>query len=249
MRARRSSSPTRSSGGGSPGERQKSLTLATAEDPACEKKSVASNAADPVETAALDSKAAAAPQKQAQPETKPDAAEAPKPDAAGESADGNQQPSDEAPDGADGRAELPNEDAAQAPWSEDQAGMQPGGPMEQDEWAHVIAGTADMRAEPSLQSQLIYALPAGWQVRVISREPGWVQVQDANSGASGWIEATAIAPGPGPNAAQGYGRYQRGPNGGPYSRYADEGYPYPPPRWQRRRGEFADFLRRALGGF
>ena len=34
--------------------------------------------------------------------------------------------------------------------------MQPGGPMEQDEWAHVIAGTADMRAEPSLQSQLIF---------------------------------------------------------------------------------------------
>jgi len=34
----------------------------------------------------------------------------------------------------------------------------------------------------------------------------------------------------------------------PHPAYADEGYPYPPP-WQRRRGEFGEFMRRMLGGF
>ena len=59
-----------------------------------------------------------------------------------------------------------------------------------------------------MQAQLIYALPAGWQVRVISRQPGWVQVQDANSGAAGWVEATALAPSGG-QAVQVGGRIRR----------------------------------------
>ena len=122
-----------------------------------------------------------------------------------------------------------------------------------DEWAHVVAGTADMRSEPSMQAPLVYALPAGWQVRVISRQPGWVQVQDANSGAAGWVESSAhracLKP--------------QGPDGRPalrrlrsplwsHDRYAEEGYPYgaPPPPWRARRpgSEFGDFFRRALGG-
>jgi hypothetical protein len=93
-------------------------------------------------------------------------------------------------------------------------------------------------------------------VRVISRQPGWVQVQDANSGAAGWVESSAIAEGPGsngpaapgvPGGRPGYGGYQ-----GPYDpRYAEEGYPYgqPPPPWRRPGGEFGNFLRRALGGW
>ena len=127
-----------------------------------------------------------------------------------------------------------------------------GDPAEEDEWAHVVAGTADMRSEPTMRAPLVYALPAGWQVRVISRQPGWVQVQDANSGAAGWVESSALAPGSGPKGPQGdprYGGYDR--RGGPYDRYADETYPYgaPPPPWRRPRGEIGDFFRRALGGF
>jgi hypothetical protein len=127
------------------------------------------------------------------------------------------------------------------------------GPAEEDEWASVVAGTADMRSEPSMQAPLVYALPAGWQVRVISRQPGWVQVQDANSGAAGWVESSALAPASGPSGPQGdprYGGYDR--RYGPYDRYADEGpYGAPPPPWRGRRygNEFGDFFRRALGGF
>ena len=122
---------------------------------------------------------------------------------------------------------------------------------EQDEWAHVVAGTADMRSEPSMQSPLIYALPSGWQVRVISRQPGWVQVQDANSGAAGWVEVLGDRRRLGRadrdrGGRPGYGAYQR-----PYDpRYAEEGYPYgQPPPWRRPPGPFGDFLRRALGGW
>jgi len=121
---------------------------------------------------------------------------------------------------------------------------------ETEEWASVVAGTADMRSEPDLRSPMIYALPSGWHVRVISRQPGWVQVQDAHSGAAGWVESTALAPSNGPSGRAGYGGYRPG-YGDPYGpppRYADEGpYPWQGPR--RRVGEFGDFLRRALGGF
>ena len=141
---------------------------------------------------------------------------------------------------------------------DDQNAMGPGGPgagegpAEENEWANVIAGTADMRSEPSMQAPLVYALPAGWQVRVIARQPGWVQVQDANSGAAGWVESSALAPVAGPKGQQAdprYGGYDR--RNGPYDRYADEGpYGAPPPPWRHRpRGEFGDFFRRALGGF
>ena len=81
-----------------------------------------------------------------------------------------------------------------------------------------------------------------------------MQVQDANSGAAGWVESSALAPVSGPKGPQGdprYGGYDR--RYGPYNRYADETYPYgaPPPPWRARRpgSEFGDFFRRALGGF
>jgi hypothetical protein len=139
-------------------------------------------------------------------------------------------------------------------------GAAEGAPGEEEEWARVVAGTADMRSEPSMQAPLVYALPAGWQVRVVARQPGWVQVQDANSGAAGWVESSALAPTSGPTGPQGAPRY--GNNGyapspgpyGPYGRYAEEGpygAPPPPPAWRGRRygSEFGDFFRRALGGF
>jgi hypothetical protein len=78
--------------------------------------------------------------------------------------------------------------------------------------------------------------------------------QNDNSGAAGWVEASALAPvAPGEQQGQGYGGTPPpyGPGYGPPPRYAGEGYP-PDPTWRpryERRGQFADFLRRALGGY
>ena len=98
-----------------------------------------------------------------------------------------------------------------------------------DQWAHVVAGTADMRSEPSMQAPLVYALPSGWQVRVISRQPGWVQVQDANSGAAGWVESSAHRGRPWLERSSRAGRAIRHTAriSARYDpRYAEEGYPY-----------------------
>ncbi len=188
-------------GGGSAADKAKATTLAAASDAQCQKGNVASAGAKPAIAPAADAQKTAAiePKK---PATTPapsaarpaapdtaghDAAEAPTTNSEQQSAENNspsedqQDPNASSPDGA------PTPDG----WQQQQDAMGRGSGEEQDEqeeWAHVIAGTADMRSEPSLQSQLIYALPAGWQVRVISRQPGWVQVQDANSGAAGWVE-------------------------------------------------------------
>lgn len=233
--------------GGSSADKGKPAAVAAA-DAKCEKDNIAAGEADPAKTAAVEPKKVAAPQKPVGNSAKPDAAQS-EPAAEEPNQVANTAPEDQTSEPPqDETAMAQGDDPSQHPW--DQAGPQgpDQGPMEEEEWAHVIAGTADMRSEPSLNSQLIYALPAGWQVRVISREAGWVQVQDANSGASGWVEATAIAPGAGPNARPGYGAYPPRP-GDPYRRYADEVYPYGPPPWQRRRDEFGGFLRRMLGGF
>jgi hypothetical protein len=254
-------------GGGSvaPADKAKAATVAAATDAQCQKDTLASgdakpakNGADPQKTAAIEPK---------KPTPAPTAAKPGAPEAATRDAaeprpttGAAQQPVEDDPSsGVPQEQDASAPDGAPAPdgW-QDQEALGPGAgeqQAEEDERAHVVAGTADMRSEPSMQAQLVYALPAGWQVRVISRQPGWVQVQDANSGAAGWVESSAIAPsaGPrGPGGGPGYGSYgQR--DGGPYDRYADEGYPYgqPPPPWRARRpaGPFGDFFRRALGGF
>jgi Bacterial SH3 domain len=254
-------------GGGStvPGDKSKAGVVTAAANAQCKKDSVASGEASPTKNAAPEPQKTAAiePQKPAPapiaakpsaPETaKRDSAELHPTTGAGLRSADNDSPSD---DSQDRNASSPD-DAPPPDGFQQQEATGPGAgeePAEQEEWARVVAGTADMRSEPSMQAQLIYALPAGWQVRVISRQPGWAQVQDANSGAAGWVEATALAPsgGPGdpggPGGRPGYDAYGR-PYGDPYNRYADEGYPYDPPWQARRRAEFGDFLRRALGGW
>jgi hypothetical protein len=269
-------------GGGSvstPADKARAAKITAAADAQCEKDSLASKDAKPDDTKSAKDKAADQ-QKTAAVEPKtpaPAAAKQVAPDSAkrddaapGPNAESQQQPADEGageqqdqavlgPDGAP----IPDGWQNQGPHGpgagEDQDAMGPGGPgagegpAEADEWANVVAGTADIRSEPSMQAPLVYALPAGWQVRVIARQPGWVQVQDANSGAAGWVESSALAPVSAPRGPQGdprYGGYDRR-RYGPYDRYADEAYPYgaPPPPWRRPRSEFGDFFRRALGGF
>jgi hypothetical protein len=251
---------------GGAGGSSKQTTLAVAAETQCAKDNVAAKDDAAAKEADAATKTAAVAPAKPTPSTPKNAGDhatrtvAPQPSA--EAADQNQQ--DDQIQGDEGQAEpqpdaMPGEDQGE-PGSDTAAldqGQEPPLPgageegQEQDEWALVVAGTADMRSEPDLRSPMIYALPSGWHVRVIARQPGWVQVQDANSGAAGWVESSALAPSDGPGARPGYGqRYGQG-YGGPYGpppRYADEGpYPWQAPR--RRAGEFGDFIRRALGGF
>jgi Bacterial SH3 domain len=241
-----------------PADKVKAATVAAATDAKCEKDSVASADAKPAKHTGADPQKTAAIERK-KPAPAPSAAKPASPDTAkrdtakpGPAAGAAQQKVEDQQDqvlGPDG-ASIPDG------W-QDQEAMGPDageGTAGEDEWANVVAGTADMRSEPSMQAPLVYALPAGWQVRVISRKPGWVQVQDANSGAAGWVESSAIAPASerrGPSADPSYGGYDH--RYGPYDRYADEGYPSgaPPPPWRGRSygNEFGDFFRRALGGF
>jgi hypothetical protein len=250
-------------GGSSAPDKAKTATIAAASDAKCQKDNVASAdtkpakpAAEQQKTAAIESKKPASAPSQAKPSapesaTHDSAALNPAPNSEQRSAE-TDEPSEDQPE-----PDTSSPDTALTPdgvQQQDALGPDAGeGQPEQDQWAHVVAGTADMRSEPSMQAPLIYALPSGWQVRVISRQPGWVQVQDANNGAAGWVESSAIAEGPGSNGPQGpdgrpaYGAFQR-----PFDpRYAEEGYPYgqPPPPWRRPGGPVGDFLRRALGGF
>ena len=266
-------------GGGNvstPVDKAKATKVAAADAAQCEKDSLASKNAKPDDTKPAMAKAADPQQKKPAPApaaAKPSSPETANRDEAtpGSNAGAQQRPAeggesdrqDQAMLGPDG-APIPDGWQDQGPMppdaGDDQNAMGTGGPgagegpAEADEWAKVIAGTADMRSEPSMQAPLVYALPASWQVRVIARQPGWVQVQDANSGAAGWVESSALAPVTGPKGPQGdprYGSYDR--RYGPDNRYADEAYPYgaPPPPWRARRpgSEFGDFFRRALGGF
>jgi hypothetical protein len=251
-------------GGSSAPDKATSTTVAAASDAKCQKDSVASAdakatkpSADTQKTASIEPKkpaSAPSPAKPSAPEsaTHDSAALNPAPNSEQRSAETDEPSEDQPEPDTSSPDSAPTPDGVQ---QQDTLGPDAGeGQPEQDQWAHVVAGTADMRSEPSMQAPLIYALPSGWQVRVISRQPGWVQVQDANSGAAGWVESSAIAEGPGSNGPGGpdgrpaYGAYQRPFD--PYNRHAEEGYPYgqPPPPW-RRPGEFGNFLRRALGGW
>ena len=250
-------------GGSSAPDKAKTATIAAASDAKCQKDNVASAdtkpakpAAEQQKTAAIEPKKPASAPSQAKPSapesaTRDSAALNPAPNSGQRSAETDDPSEDQPEPDTSSPDSAPTPDGVQ---QQDASGPDAGeGQPEQDQWAHVVAGTADMRSEPSMQAPLIYALPSGWQVRVISRQPGWVQVQDANSGAAGWVESSAIAEGPASNGPQGrdgrpaYGdAYQR-----PFDpRYVEEGYPYgqPPPPW-RRPGEFGNFLRRALGGW
>ncbi len=140
------------------------------------------------------------------------------------------------------RAATP--DSESAPLPDDSQGQEATAPDQgQAEWANVVASAA-VHSEPSAQAPMIYALPAGRQLRVLAHSNGWAQVQDPSSGATGWVEARVLASGSAPGGRPGYGN--------PYEdAYADDGQGQDDWRWQRRnrRGGFGDFIRRALGGF
>jgi Bacterial SH3 domain len=146
-------------------------------------------------------------------------------------ADSGPQPSDDvaAPDsGEQGQASTPEANQGQG----------------QAEWAQVVTAAVDVHSQPSPEAPSIYALPAGRQVRVLTRDHGWTQVQDAASGGTGWVDARALAPIGAPGQRRDYGNSDEDANADDWDGQDDW-------RWQRRHhhaGAFGDFVRRALGG-
>jgi len=51
-------------------------------------------------------------------------------------------------------------------------------------------------AEPSESASAMFGFPAGRPFRAISKQDGYIRIQDVRSGASGWIEEAALAPAP-----------------------------------------------------
>jgi lipoprotein-anchoring transpeptidase ErfK/SrfK len=161
------------------------------------------------------------------------------------------QEAEETTDG-DSAPQLPTADAGAQPTgdadSPDGRGLGEAATPEADhqgqaEWAQVVATAADVHAQPSAEAPSIYALPAGRQVRVLTHENGWTQVQDVASGGTGWVEARALAPIGAPGGQdRGYGNQYD-------DAYADDN-DQDDWRWRRRhrQGGIGDFVRRALGG-
>lgn len=52
-------------------------------------------------------------------------------------------------------------------------------------------------AGPSSSASVLYGFPAGRRFRLIGQEPGFAQLQDVKSGATGWIDETALGHSPG----------------------------------------------------
>jgi hypothetical protein len=109
---------------------------------------------------------------------------------------------------------------------------------------------------------MVFGLPEGRELHVLSRHSNWVLIEDPSSKQVGWIEETALAPAgaeqqtaqeqaatppqrPSRSAAQGAWMLEEEDIGQP-----DEmAEPAPRPRkWGRRGGRFAGGLRRALRG-
>lgn len=65
---------------------------------------------------------------------------------------------------------------------------------DRDEWVQIAGYTTMVRSRPSAEAAPLSAYPAGRPLRVITREAGFVRVQDLGSGQLGWVEASALAP-------------------------------------------------------
>jgi SH3-like domain-containing protein len=54
----------------------------------------------------------------------------------------------------------------------------------------------ELLASPSADASVMFGFPAGRPFRVIGEEGGFVQIRDEKSGASGWIDKSALAAAP-----------------------------------------------------
>jgi hypothetical protein len=57
-----------------------------------------------------------------------------------------------------------------------------------------LTSAASVRNGPSASADIIGTVYAGAEVRVASRNFGWVQIVDPSSGRAGWIDATVLSP-------------------------------------------------------
>jgi SH3-like domain-containing protein len=148
--------------------------------------------------------------------------------------------------------------------------LQPSGAaqeLQQDELVKVVRPGAKVLAGASEKAAMLFGFPEGRELRVLSRQPGWVQIMDPSSKQVGWIAESSLAPA---DAAQQQAAAPQRPNRAtPYDAaktaemndawlLGEEGIAPPddmvepparPRKWGRRGGRFAGALRRAFGGF
>jgi SH3-like domain-containing protein len=135
----------------------------------------------------------------------------------------------------------------------------------QRESVTVAERAAVVRAGPSSEAAMLFGFPYGRELRVISRQPGWVEVMDLSSMQTGWIAEGSLAPA---GAEQQAATLQRKNRGAYPDAQAEAEWGAMPwdeemgprnsmekpqkrarKRGLRRSGVFADALRRAFGGF
>jgi uncharacterized protein YraI len=159
-----------------------------------------------------------------------------------------------------------------------QASDQPSGEQQQSqsqsgrpERVKVAGGTGTVRGGPSDDAGMVFGLPEGRELHVLSRHSNWVLIEDPGSKQVGWIEETALAPAGAEQQAaqeQAVTPPQRPSRSASQDTAANEDSqgawmlededigqpdemvePAPRPRkWGRRGGRFAGGLRRALRG-
>lgn len=116
-------------------------------------------------------------------------------------------------------------------------------------WVVVTGQKAMMHSEPSMSAPGLFAFPVGRRMGLISTQKGWMQVQDPQSGATGWIQADQFSGSGSQMADSGNGNEAMAQNGG------DDGWNGQ--TWSGRRhrhrhgnggGVITNFFRRAFGG-
>ena len=147
----------------------------------------------PVAVDAASPEAATAPQTATVPKAPaaPEAAAAPEPPAA-PVVETTPEPIAETPPATQEAATSPSEPVTPAGEAGDAA--QPTEPPLPDESTILVARRpVELLAGPSPSATVMYGFPAGRPFRVIGQEGGYVQIRDEKSGASGWIDKTALA--------------------------------------------------------
>ena len=68
------------------------------------------------------------------------------------------------------------------------------------DWAEISRAGAYVHAGPSVEAAITSIYPVGKQLRIVSYTNGWVQLQDAAGGSSGWVYEKYVTSISGPNA-------------------------------------------------
>jgi uncharacterized protein YgiM (DUF1202 family) len=66
--------------------------------------------------------------------------------------------------------------------------------QDENEWVRVSRTGANVRSAPSTSASQLTTLPSGMELRVISREAGWVQVANSDGSQTGWVYERLLEP-------------------------------------------------------